>query len=93
MAEESTMSMTEVADQIMAAYMKGSNLTTGTIGVIGMPLEEEPRLLETAAMARTNGAMVAYSRRVEGERVLWERLTISGPPPAVAWFYREFDVE
>jgi hypothetical protein len=93
MAEEPSMTMTDVADQIMDAYRKGSTITTATMGVLDMPLEDEPRTLERAAMARTNGAVVVYSRRVEGERALWERLTISGPPPVVAWFYREFDVE
>jgi len=93
MADDSTMTMAELADQIMDAYRKGSNLTTANIGVLDIPLEEEPRILDMAAMARTNGAVVVYSRRVEGERALWERLTISGPPPVVAWFYREFDVE
>jgi len=86
--------ITELGDQIMEAHLKyGSISTSATIGRMDMPLEEEPRILEIVAMFRLNGGTFLYGRRIEGERAIWERISLSGSSLAVAWFYRELDAE
>lgn len=73
-----------------ADYFLGLNSETVTLTIAGVyfGLEYEGLLLETVAMARTNGVAVMFTRGTS-DKLIWYRFHCSGKTSSVAWLLYE----